>query len=326
MNKRIEKHHWFGWVCLVLLLVVAALIILNREWIYDFYRGITYQPSSDMVRIRSDLALTNQGEFLFNASQPELNKAEEFNNYCRGDVSETAVLGCYRNNNIYIYNITDARLDGIRELTSAHELLHAKWARMNDDEKKALAEPLTRVFEANQEFLGDEINQYDTSEKHEELYVRAGTEVADLPEVLEKHYAEVFKDQDKVVSYYNKYINVFRSLEKEMNDLKTEMGAISTEINEKTAEYSNRVEQLNVSINSFNSCANTAGCFATNTEFYMRRAELVAEQGVLDAMYAEISGLIDSYNTKVEMYNADVLKSENLNTIINSATKPSEIK
>ena len=311
---------------MILLLVIAALIILNREWIYDFYRGVTYQPSSEMARIRSDLELTGQGEFLFNAAQPELNEAEEFNSYCRGGTSETAVLGCYRNRNIYVYDITDTRLDGIRELTSAHELLHVKWARMSDNEKTALVEPLTRTFEVNKSYLGDEIDQYDTDEKQEELYVRAGTEVADLPEVLEKHYAEIFKDQDKVVSYYNKYINVFRSLEKEMNDLKTEMSAISTEINEKTTEYSKRVEQLNANINSFNSCANTAGCFATNAEFYMRRAELVAEQGVLDAMYAEISRLIDSYNAKVEMFNADVLKSENLNTIINSATKPSEIK
>ena len=313
-------------MCLILLLVVAAFIILNREWIYDFYRGTTYQPSSDMARIRNDLELTSQGEFLFNASQPELNAADDFNNYCRGSASETAVLGCYRNKNIYIYNITDTRLNGIRELTSAHELLHAKWARMSDDEKKALVEPLTRTFEANQDFLGDEINQYDTREEQEELYVRAGTEVANLPEVLEKHYAELFKDQDKIVSYYNKYINVFRSLEKEMDDLKAEMDAINTEIDAKTAEYSQRVEQLNIDIASFNNCAETAGCFATNAEFYSRRAVLLTEQQALENMYTEISGLIDSYNAKVEIYNADVLKSENLNTIINSAAKPSEIE
>ena len=185
---------------------------------------------------------------------------------------------------------------------------------------------MTRTFEANQDFLGDEINQYDTSEKQEELYVRAGTEVANLPEVLEKHYAELFKDQDKIVSYYNKYINVFRSLEKEMDDLKAEMDAINTEIDAKTSEYSQRVEQLNIDIASFNNCAETAGCFATNAEFYSRRVVLLTEQQALENMYTEISGLIDSYNAKVEIYNADVLKSENLNTIINSAAKPSGIE
>ena len=326
MSATVNKRNLVWWILLAVLIIVAVAVVLNREWLRDFYRGVTYQPSSEMARIRSDLGLTEQGEFLFNATQPELNDAEEFNGYCRGDANETAVLGCYRNGNIYIYDIIDKRLDGIRELTSAHELLHAKWARMSDDEKKALVEPLTRTFETNQNFLEDEINQYDTSEKQEELYVRAGTEVADLPEALEKHYAIVFKNQDKIVSYYNKYINVFRSLEKEMDDLKFEMNAISAELDAKTAEYSQRVEQLNIDIASFNNCAEIVGCFATNADFYSQRAVLLAEQEALDNMYTEISELIDSYNAKVEIYNADVLKSDNLNTIINSATKPSEIE
>lgn len=323
MNDKPKRLHLFRWIFLVLIIGLGIWIVLNRQWLYDYYRGMTYQPSSEMIRIRDDLGLTNRGEFLFNASQPELDEATDFNNYCRdGGESEVAVLGCYAGGNIYIYNITDERLNGIRELTSAHELLHANWARMSDNEKTALAESLTRTFEANQEILDSELNNYNTDEKQEELYVRAGTEIADLPSVLEQHYAEIFKNQDKIVGFYDSYISVFRNLELEINGLKTEMEEMNARVEAKMAEYERRVKQLDANVTSFNSCASVAGCFKTEQEFSSRRAELIAEQEALRVMYDEINDLINLYNAKVEIYNADVMETEKLNTIINSSAKP----
>ena len=325
MEAREKKRHLGGWICLVVLIVALGVAFWQREWIYDFYLGVTYQPSSEMARIRGDLGLTERGEFLFNAAQPALNEAEEFNSHCREGGSEIAVLGCYANGKIYIYNITDERLAGIRELTSAHELLHANWARMSEADKTALTEPLTRTFEANQEMLGEEIDPYDIGEKQEELYVRAGTEIKDLPGALERHYAEIFEDQDRIVAYYDSYIEVFRALEAEMAGLKTEMDEISTVVETKLAEYERRAKQLDADIVSFNSCAKVAGCFSSESEFYNRRGELMAEQETLGEMYNEINGLIETYNAKVEIYNADVSQSEKLNTIINSAARPQEV-
>jgi hypothetical protein len=280
-----------------------------------------------MVDIRSGLQLTDRGEFLFNASQPELNGAAEFNSYCRDNQqSEVAVLGCYRTNKIYVYNITDARLKGIRELTSAHELLHANWARMDEAARNELVSALTQVYDTNQGILGDELNTYSIDERQEELYVRAGTEIASLPAKLEQHYATIFKDQDHVVAFYDSYIEVFRTLQSEIDGLKAEMDGINATIKEKTSEYERRSSQLNADIISFNSCAEVAGCFETEEEFNERRAVLLSEQQALEGMYNEINETINYYNNKVEIYNADVLESEKLNTIINSAAKPQEVK
>ena len=77
---------------------------------------------------------------------------------------------------------------------------------------------------------------------------------------------------------------------------------------------------------SFNSCAEVAGCFEREEDFYERREALVAEQLALEEMYEEINSLVADYNVKVEIYNADVLEKEKLNTIINSAAKPQEIE
>ena len=326
MVEQIKKRHIGGWICLLVLIGAGIGIFLNRNWLYDFYRGMTYQPSAEMTRIRSDLQLTDKGTFLFNASHPELAGNAEFNSYCRNGGSEIAILGCYTSGNIYIYNIESKELDGIRELTTAHELLHANWARMSNEDKKSLNLALTQVLETNQNLLEDELDTYDASEKQEELYVRAGTEVASLPEALEKHYAEIFKDQNAIVAYYNSYIKVFNDLTAELDNLKAEMDTIGAQVETKEAEYDRRLSQLSEEIDDFNSCAVTVGCFETEWAFYVRRSELVAEQNALEVLYNEINDLVDLYNTKVEAYNADVLRSENLNNMINSSSKPKGIE
>ena len=311
---------------MVILTVVTVAVVVNRAWVYDWLRGVAYRPTVEMAEIREKLGLTGQGEFLFNAAQPELETATEFNTNCRQDESEIAVLGCYTAGNIYIYNITEERLAGIRELTAAHELLHAKWARMSEAEKVELVEPLTRVFEANQEMLGEEINSYDISEKQEELYVRAGTEVKDLPDALEKHYAKIFKDQDKIVDFYEGYIAVFREIKAQMEKLVGEMESLKAEIDSKMAQYQTDFAALEGDIASFNSCAETAGCFASEGEFYAQRNGLVARQDALNILNDEINNLVDAYNVKVEEYNADVTESRKLQDIINSNSKVESIK
>lgn len=326
MNKMPQKKLRLGWIIvMVLMVIVAVIVVLNRAWIYDWVRGVSYRPSGEMAAIRDELQLTGAGEFLFNAVQPELNAAEEFNENCRNDESEIAVLGCYTAGNIYIYNIDAAELKGIRELTAAHELLHAKWARMSDDEKVALVEPLTRTFDANQ-FLADEINSYDVSEKQEELYVRAGTEVKDLPAALEKHYAEIFGNQDAVVDFYNSYITVFREIKAQMEELTNEMEALRAEIDGKTANYEAELAALEVDIANFNSCAETAGCFNSEWEFYVKRNILVARENNLNALNNEINNLIDIYNVKVNEYNANAMESRKLQNMINSKAEDIEIK
>ena len=323
---RTNKIKLVKWLVLGVLVASIMMVMSNREWIYDHYRGMTYQPSSEMAKIRDGLGLAERGEFLFNASQPALEEKEEFNDICQAQMTETAILGCYTLGNIYVYNIVDEELKGIRELTTAHELLHAVWARMDENERKALEPVLQQAFDANKDVLGEELAIYDASERQEELYVRAGTEIKKLPDALEKHFAEIFANQDRIVDYYNSYITVFRELEAEMDALKSEMEGIEPELNAKMNEYETRMAQLNARIESFNNCASIAGCFESESEFYSERAVLIAEEQSLDALYAEISNLINIYNAKVEQYNADVVRGETLNQKINSTAKPQEIE
>lgn len=315
------------WIVLIVVAVLGVLIVVHRDWIEDWWTGMGYEASSEMAEIRDKLYLTERGEFLFNASRPALNDSDEFNAYCRSDLDmEMAVLGCYTDGNIYVYNITEDELSGIRELTTAHELLHAVWARMSEAKRRELVPSLTLAFESNQEMLGEEIDTYDESQKQEELYVRAGTEVKDLPVDLERHYAEIFRNQDLVVEYYDSYISVFRKMKAEMDGLKAEMGGIQEQIDTLSAEYENRLVQLNGRITSFNACADTPGCFGNEGEFYLQRNDLLKAQEDLNRMYDEISRLVEEYNVRVKRYNEDVAYSNKLNNIVNSNAKPEKVE
>lgn len=316
------------WIVLLAAMVtVGTLIILNRRWIGDWWRGMSYESSSEMAMIRDKLNLTEKGSFLFNASQPVLKEKEEFNKYCKtSEETEVAVLGCYTEDEIYIYNITAEELEGIRELTTAHELLHAVWARMSDKEKRELVGSLAQTFEKNQALLGGEIDSYDINQKQEELYVRAGTEIKDLPGDLEKHYGEIFINQDSIVNYYESYIGVFNRMKKEMDDLMVEIEGIQTQIDTLSNTYESRLVQLNARIEEFNGCAGRAGCFSNEAQFYSQRNELIGEQNSLMELYNEISWLVDEYNVRVERYNEDVVHSNRLNGIINSNMKPEMVE
>ena len=320
------KRNYCGWVILLVLVAIATIIVLNRAWIYDWFRGVTYRPTAEMISIRDKLNLTGRGKFLFNAAQPELNEADAFNANCRQDESEVAVLGCYTAGNIYVYNITDTKLDGIRELTAAHELLHAVWARMGSTEKEDLKPILQQVYQNNLSVLKDDIETYADDEWIEEIFVRAGTEIKKLPDTLEKYYAEIFDDQDAIVDFYESYIAVFREIKMKMEGLASEIEVLRDSINVKMTEYENKVNQLEVDITRFNNCAETAGCFATEAEFYVQRNTLVARENELNLLNDEINNMIDNYNLKVDEYNADALESRKLQNMINSKADIEEIK
>ncbi len=315
-----------GGVLLGVLLFVAIAVVANRVLVYNWWRSITYKPSEKMAQIRSALNLTGEGEFIFNSVQPVLSEKTEFNANCRtGKDSEIAVLGCFTGDSVFVYNIESEELDGIRELTTAHELLHAVWSRISADERIVLFHSLKTVLEKNSGFLRDEMENYYEDERQEELYVRAGTEVKDLPDDLEKHYAKYFKDQDAVVDFYNKYISVFRELEARRDQTKAQIDELGNVIQQKNVEYEAGVEQLNEEIVSFNNCAETVGCFESQWSFDSRRAALINRQNELKALYNEIDGLVAQYNQLVEQYNNDVTMVKKLNNQINSNSTIKEI-
>lgn len=303
---------------LVALIVITGAIFLNRAWLVDWVRGIGYAPTAEMAMIRDNIALTEQGQFLFKAERPTLLAAEEFNQVCRDGGGEVAVLGCLTGGQIYLYDITAAELDGIREVTAAHELLHGVWARLDENEWAALEGPLQAVLAENAGRLGEELATYDTSVQTEELYVRAGTEIRNLPAELEQHFGQFFAERGKIVGYYEGYIAVFEATRNRAAELEQEINELKTEVEARTQTLETAAKDLQGAVVEFNACAEQVNCFNSQTEFTAERNNLLARQQALMRENEAINALVDDYNQKIEEYNQNALQSQKLEAMVNS--------
>lgn len=303
---------------------LVALLFFNRIVITDYIKGFSYSPTPEIAEISSALNLASSGARIFRASSPVLESRDDFNRDCASFDAEVSILGCYTNEKIYVYNITEPTLAGIRESTTAHELLHAIYARLSDAQKSRLSPLLNEVYQKNESSLKSTLESYDEAGRTEELYVRSATQIAELPAELESHFAKFFANRAAIVQFYNNYITPFTELNAKIDALGAELETLRAEIDTKTADYTSRSEAFNSSVAEFNSCADTPGCFSSDYEFSSRRRALVSEQNSLDALYEALNSLIDDYNTKVDDYNSNVLRSNDLQNVINSNSERKE--
>ncbi|MBQ3464592.1 hypothetical protein IJH27_02040 [Candidatus Saccharibacteria bacterium] len=322
LNQRTDqprKTQLVGLLITFLLVAVAFfLFLVYKTAVIDTLKGFAYAPTGDMLAIRTDLDLTRVGTRIFNATHPVLESREDFNRDCDSTNPDIAVFGCYYADQIYVYDINVAELAGFRESTTAHELLHANWSRLTGVERNALVPLLENVYSKNLDSLKETLDTYAESEQLDELYVRIGTQIADLPETLEAHYATVFNDRQKIVEFYKSYITPFEELNSAIEKLGSELETLKTEIDAQTQEYETRATKFNASVNEFNTCANTLNCFTSDYAFRTRRNQLVAEESALDELYNSLNNNISLYNKKVDEYNSNVLRSNNLQSLINS--------
>lgn len=307
-------------VVLIIFFLSLGLVLfylLNKTAVEDWFKGIGYNPTPAMLEVKNSLGLTTDGERIFAATHPLLASREDFNESCESHDEDVSVLGCYTDDRIFVYNVENENLQGIRESTSAHELLHAVWHRLSGLEKSELKAILEETYNNHPE-MKETVESYPVVEQLGEKYVRLATQVKKLPETLEAHYAKYFKDQDKVVDYYDSYIAPFNELAETISKLKTELETLDDDITKRTADLDARISAFDKAVEEFNSCAETAGCFANEWSFRSRRNELVLEQQILNTDNDVLNGLIDAYNKKVEEYNKNVLRSAELQNEINS--------
>ena len=307
--------------------VVATVISLFAGKIYRFttdaVTNLLYSAPAEIDQIATDIGLTDSGKFIFGGSQPSIESREDFNRHCESYDSEVSTLGCYHNGKIYIYDVQAADLAGIKESTAAHELMHAVWARLSSFERAKLEESILEVYNSEQhnaEF-SKQLETYDEDEMVEELHSRFATEVKNLPETLEKHYAKYFKDQDKLVEFYERYRAPFEKLDAEFTELSNELKTLQNELDELQATYESDSKALEQKIAEFNQCADTAGCFTSDYAFNSRRNELVEAQAKLEDLYEELSQKVNDYNAKVDEYNNSILRGEELDSKMNSNSK-----
>ncbi len=118
--------------------VIAGWWVLNNQYVIrDWFALRGYDAPAYVVQYADDTAMSDYGRRIFYVTKPELNDQEQFNENC-ATPEKSLVLGCYTGGRIYVYSVDDERLDGVEEVTAAHEMLHAAYARLSSGEKRDL--------------------------------------------------------------------------------------------------------------------------------------------------------------------------------------------
>lgn len=308
------------------LFAVAIALFLNRQSIIDQIAYWQYQPTQEIAALADRSALSERGRFYLYVSYPEVQERDAFNESCNTQRStETVVLGCFVAWRIYVFNVTDPKLDGIKEVTAAHEMLHAVYDRLGSDEQKRVDglvnAAAAKITDENIKTLLKEYDKTEPGQRSNELHSILGTQVRNLGPELEKYYAQYFTDRSKVVTLSEKYESVFANLRSQQDQLAQELERMAAELSADSKSFNEAITQLNKDIGAFNARAES-GDFSSQAEFDAQRASLVAAQSDLRARQTALNARIALYGQKRRQLEAINSQAEALNNSINSNLSP----
>ena len=320
----------FGTIVIIviscILTAMSLFLVFNRQYVIDQIAVWQYHPTSAVTTLIDRTGVNDYGKFLYLASKPKVDATQSFNNECDRVEKITSILGCYSDYHIYIYDVTDPQLDGIKEVTAAHETLHAAYIRMSLDEKakvNALVEAEYKKL-ANNKDLTEMMAFYARTEpgqRGNELHSVIGTEIANISPELEAHYKKYFTDRQKVVNLYNKYISVFQKLSNRASELSDQLKVLAATITTSLAQYNTDAQTLNNDITTFNKRA-TDGDFSSLSQFYAERNRISSRVADLDVTRTTINADVVKYNATLDEYNSIASESKKLYNSIDSTLAP----
>lgn len=271
-------------------LLLAVLVIGNifvwaeRQPIADWWRLRNYTPSSDVATLATDDTMTSKAKHLLYINHPVLESKAAFNMHCTDKGEETAVLGCYHGDRqgIYLYAVSDARLNGVRQVTAAHEMLHQAYDRLSTKERQRI-DKLLQDYYANgltDDAVKSKLDAYKKSDAdlNNEMHSIFGTEVRDLPAALETYYKQYFSNRVKVVEYRESYQGEF------------------TRRKDLVAQYDAQLAGLKDRIN-----ANKATLVTTLSDLKAKEKDIDKDVAAQDQ--PQYSADLNAYNNMVRAYN-----------------------
>ena len=295
----------------------------------DEFRAQQYTPSSHISAIEQRVTLTSAGRRIFYATSPEVQDSGQFNGSCHSVERTTAILGCYYRDRIYLYNVQNSELDGALDVTAAHELLHAAYARLSTFEQHKVDGLVRAAYQKvkNEPTLKRLMEYYKQAEpgaEINELHSILGTTIANLDSELERYYARYFTNRASIVTLNQRYTQVFSELDQQATSLKAKISAEESSLKTETDAYQNELNQLNSDIQSFNQRA-VSGDFSSQ-EFYATRSALSGRVTSLNSQQNQLNTRISAYNTMIAEYNKLAVRAQQLNQSMNGVSAPSEVK
>ncbi len=308
---------WFG-----LLIFVAV----NRQDVIDWWRLRQYQAPASIAQMASQDTMTDFARKIFYVNSPDIENKASFASNCITNGSkqeQTIVLGCYRSDQdgIFLMKVTDPRLNGVEQVTAAHEMLHAGYDRLNSSDKKRVNAMLMDYYRhgLHDQRILTTIDAYKKSEPDQvvnEMHSIFGSEVATLPSELEQYYSRYFTNRAQVAAFAAQYQGEFTSrqtivaqADAKLADLKQQIDAAEASLKDQQGV----IDDKKITLNALKASGDYAGYNASVNGYN----SLV---GSYNVEVAYLRGLISQYNDLVNSRNATALEANQLSKELSNDT------
>ena len=307
----------------VVVVASGAIAAAERQNIFDWLRLRDYQPPATVQQLASETTMNAYARKFFYVNHPVIDTKASFNKACPNNGGEkTVVLGCYHTGQqgIFILNVSDPHLQGVEQVTAAHEMLHAAYDRLSAGDKKYVDGLLMNYYEhdLHDKRLLATIAAYKQSEPHDvvnEMHSVFGTEVAHLPAPLENYYKRYFTDRQKIAAFAAQYQGAFTSRQRQVEQ---DDAALSKQKQQITGDEASLQTQLQ----TITSDQNRLNVLKGKSDYGDYNAAVPAfntEVNSYNSFVAVVKNLISEYNQFVQKRNAIALEENQLTQAISSA-------
>ena len=325
MPHRRNKKTLLTLAILVVCLAAVATVIFERRNILDWYALHNYQAPANVAALATQDTMTLYARKVFYVNHPAIDQKAAFNSECPNNGGEqTIVLGCYHSDQagIFLLNVSDPRLEGVEQVTAAHEMLHAAYDRLSNSERSKIDAMLLDYYhnDLHDSRIINTIAAYKKTEPNDlvnEMHSVFGTEVADLPTGLEQYYKRYFTDRAQITVYAAQYQNEFISRQSEVAADDSELASLKNQIDSDEADL--KTEQVQIQ-NQQSQLANERG-----SDPLAYNAAVPAYNSQVNAYNAEagtVQSLINQYNLLVTSRNAVALEEDQLANDLSSSVSP----
>lgn len=320
-KQQSHRNNWLRFLLSLLVLIVTFILFLYRDTVIDYMTTFRYPPSAKIVKLADESRMSDRGRFLFYASRPSIDQRSNFNTNCGDLVEKSTVLGCYSARRIYIFDVTDERLQGVKEVTAAHEMLHAVYDRLSAQQQskldRLLEDQLKKVSDPKIKELIALYDRVEPGARLNEIHSIFGTQVNDLSPELEAHYKTYLTDRKHVVGLSERYEGVFRDIEKKQTAIVNELNQLADTTSAEIEAYNSAATQLAGQINAFNDKARGGG-YSSQQAFTTDRTVLIAKQDALNLEREKIEANLATYQQKKTELDTLNGQAESLNASISS--------
>lgn len=304
---------------LLLLLVAVA----NRQDIVDWWKLRSYTAPVAVAQIATQDTMTSYARKVLYVNAPAIEGKADFKQ-CPVNGEQTIVLGCYigGQNGIYVLSVSDPRLAGVEQVTSAHEMLHAAYDRLSTKRRNNIDAMLQNYYDHDltDARIKATIDAYKQSEPNDvvnEMHSIFGTEIASLPAPLEAYYKQYFTNRQAVAKFAAQYQAEFTNREDVVKSDDTQLASWKTQIASDEADLKAKHAALDAESRQLQSYKANNNISAYNAGVPGYNADVRAYNAEVDSLQA----LITQYNLLVQTRNATALEAKQLTDEINSQTQ-----